>query len=143
MFPKLKGKQSAGSKSSKDEADNGNDKNPSLLYADRSRLLHRAKRHAANGNMDVCDRYPTEIVGAMDSPRLESCEGRRNWKGRLLNRLATIEQRLYRDVPAPDLVLRLQVTLERSVHTQAGRSVQTLGLPARASGRMDQAAAAA
>ncbi len=92
----------------------------SLLYAlravaiawDRRHLLLKARRAAANGAIIVCDRYPSEAVGAMDSARLRPDPTKRGIKTALFNRLAMWEERLYQQMPPPDVVLRLSVSLE-------------------------------
>lgn len=78
---------------------------------DRRRLLMRARRAAARGQIVLCDRYPSLVVGAMDSPRLAEVTGRGPLAS-LLRHLARLEARLYRDMPPPDLILRLHVSLE-------------------------------
>ncbi|MGH8643703.1 MAG: hypothetical protein ACREX4_04265 [Gammaproteobacteria bacterium] len=82
------------------------------LAWDRYHLLIKVRRAAANGEIVVCDRYPTETLGAMDSPRLEERLDRAGIKTLLYNWLARLEQRLYQRIPPPDVVLRLRVSLE-------------------------------
>lgn len=92
----------------------------SLLYAvravalawDRYQLLIKVRRWAANGEIVVCDRYPTETTGAMDSPRLQEHPKRDGVRAALYNRLARFEHRLYGRMPPPDTVLRLKVSVE-------------------------------
>jgi len=91
----------------------------SLIYAfrsvtlawDRRQLLLKARRLAANGVIVICDRYPSETIGAMDSPYL-----RGNPKGGIIsavyNWLVRLEHRLYKQIPPPDIVLRLKVSIE-------------------------------
>jgi thymidylate kinase len=79
---------------------------------DRRALLVRARRAAARGEFVVSDRYPSDNVGVMDSPRLTERPEARGVVGAMVNRLARLERRLYRDIPPPDIVLRLRVSLE-------------------------------
>lgn len=83
-----------------------------MLAWDRRQLLVRARRSAANGEIVICDRYPSEEVGVMDSPHL----GQDLTRGGLLmvvyNWLAGVEKRLYHQIPPPDVVLRLRVSIE-------------------------------
>ena len=96
-----------------------NPKSRGFLYAvrsvslawDRRRLLLQARRAAATGEIVVCDRYPAEATGAMDSPRISPRSGN-SWKSRLYNRLVAWEKRLYRQIPPPDAVLKLTVSVE-------------------------------
>lgn len=93
---------------------------PSLLRAiqattlawDRRRLLIRARRHALEGDVVICDRYPSDEVGAMDSPRLSEQPRKHGPKVALHNWLARTERRLYAQIPPPDIVVRLAVSLE-------------------------------
>ena len=82
-----------------------------ILAWERRQLLVRAGRAAANGEIVICDRYPSETVGAMDSPRLIA-RTEEQGAGTIYNRLARLEQRLYRQIPPPDIALRLHVSLE-------------------------------
>jgi thymidylate kinase len=92
----------------------------SLLYAvrsvtlawDRRRLLLKARKLSANGDLVICDRYPSSTTGAMDSPRLKEIKNLTGLKTSLFNRLARIETRLYNQIPPPDLVLQLTVSIE-------------------------------
>jgi thymidylate kinase len=92
----------------------------SLLYAfravalawDRRNLLLKSWRDAAKGEIVISDRYPSNITGAMDSPRLKEKTGRGGWVTSVYNRASRLEQRLYAQVPPPDIVIRLQVSVE-------------------------------
>jgi thymidylate kinase len=92
----------------------------SVLYAlravavawDRRHLLLNVRRAAANGAIVICDRYPSEMVGAMDSARLRPDPAKRGIKAAIFNRLARLEEKLYQQMPPPDVVLRLSVALE-------------------------------
>jgi thymidylate kinase len=93
---------------------------PSLIYAiralglawDRSRLVKKAHRAAAAGEIVICDRYPSDECGATDGPRLRVRTGERTWRTRLMNLFARCEQRLYRNNAPPDVALRLHVSIE-------------------------------
>lgn len=82
-----------------------------LIAYDRRALLGRAFARAANGNIVLCDRYPSMSTGAPDGPQLQQFEidpkryPMQAW-------LARIEQRLYQEIPAPDMVISLYVPLE-------------------------------
>lgn len=93
---------------------------PSLIYAsravalawDRCRLLIKVKRLAANGEIVICDRYPSGSIGAKDSPRLRPQPHHTGVRAMLYNWLAGVEQRLYNQIPPPDIALRLSVSIE-------------------------------
>jgi thymidylate kinase len=101
----------------------GEDAGPvSLLYAlravllawDRRALAVKVRRKAAQGGIVICDRYPSVVVGAMDSARLKVPVGA-GWRNKLLGFLARIENHLYRLVPPPDTVIRLTVPVEVAI----------------------------
>jgi thymidylate kinase len=104
----------------------------SLLYAfrsaalawDRRRLAVKVRRCAANGEIVVCDRYPSRVVGAMDSPRLQENPLRKGLLTAIYNRLARLEARLYQQIPPPDVVLRLRVSLETAKRRNRERNGQ-------------------
>ncbi|HYW79896.1 MAG TPA: hypothetical protein VE890_09985, partial [Thermoguttaceae bacterium] len=92
----------------------------SLIYAvrsvalawDRLRLLSKVRRAGANGDLIICDRYPSNIVGAMDSPRLRPSANGGRLASAMHNRLVRLERNLYRQVPPPDVVIRLTTPIE-------------------------------
>jgi thymidylate kinase len=79
---------------------------------DRRHLLVQARYHATNGDIVICDRYPSENISAMDSPRLKENIELEGLKNVLYNWLARLEGRFYREIPPPDLVIRLKVSME-------------------------------
>ena len=66
----------------------------------------------------LADRYPTRQPGVPEGPVLHSLLESRN---PLFNWLARLEERMYRDIPAPDLVFCLEVPLELAVHRNLTR----------------------
>jgi thymidylate kinase len=92
-----------------------------LLAYDRRMLLTRAFSRAANGNIILCDRYPSSSPGAPDSPQLSQVPLPRD-RYPIRRRLARIENRLYRDIPPPDLVISLSVPLEVAIVRNRNRS---------------------
>ncbi|MEZ4662555.1 MAG: hypothetical protein R2911_33810 [Caldilineaceae bacterium] len=94
------------------------------LAWDRRRLAMRCRRQAAAGALIVCDRYPSSTSGAMDSPRLAPATGRKGAAARLYNWLAELEQAIYRQIPPPDIVLRLHVPLETALKRNRERGGQ-------------------
>jgi len=101
----------------------------SLIYAvravclawDRRALLLKVRRASAHGEIVVCDRYPTNAIGMMDSPRLlEYPKGRRGLTS-IYAWLAKVERTIYRKIPPPDIVLRLRVSLEIARQRNATR----------------------
>lgn len=90
-----------------------------LIYAvrsvslawDRRRLLVQARYYASNGDIVICDRYPSENIGTMDSPRLQENHDLVGLMGVAYNALARLEQRFYKEIPPPDVVLKLKVSI--------------------------------
>lgn len=91
-----------------------------LLAWDRRALAHRLTRRAAAGWIVVCDRYPSPVVGAMDSARL-SLPPPGVGKHSLIDRLALLENRLYCQVPPPDVVIQLSAPVELAVERNRSR----------------------
>jgi len=87
------------------------------LAWDRHRLSRRVCRAAARGEIVVCDRYPASSTGAPDGPRLVEGGGR----GTIQGFLARLEGRLYRNIPPPDLVLRLMAPIDTAKRRNRGR----------------------
>jgi thymidylate kinase len=90
-----------------------------MLAYERRRLISRAMR-AGRGTVVLSDRYPSDTSGAPDGPQLAHLpmpSGRFSVR-RVLTRL---EGRLYRDIPAPDLVFHLTAPLEVTLARNAAR----------------------
>jgi len=105
--------------------------NNSLVYAiralvlawDRRSLLIKARRAVANGEIIVCDRYPTSSVGMMDSPRLKESLGTKGVVQLIYNWFARMEKNQYKKIAPPDIVLRLNVSLEIARKRNAAREI--------------------
>lgn len=78
---------------------------------DRRALLVKARQRAAQGEIVICDRYPSEMIGAMDSPRLTAQSEQTGRLAGIYNRLAHVEAMLYRQIPPPDMVIKLSVSI--------------------------------
>jgi thymidylate kinase len=104
----------------------------SVLYAlrwvvlawDRRRLVLKARRRAAAGEIIVCDRYPSVILGAMDSPRLVAELRKFGLLVEIYNALVRLEESLYKQIPPPDVALRLRVSLETAKKRNRERNGQ-------------------
>jgi len=79
---------------------------------ERRHLLVSSHKAANNHMFIVCDRYPSHQGGAMDSARLSLRADQKGLKATLYNQLARVENRIYQQIPAPDIVLQLSVSLE-------------------------------
>jgi thymidylate kinase len=119
--------------SSPDRGENATERKSlnSLIYAiraaclawDRRALLWKVRRASANGEIVICDRYPTNQTGMMDSPRLVEESTQKGFVVSIYNRLARIERSLYRQIPPPDIVLRLSVSFETAKMRNAAREI--------------------
>jgi thymidylate kinase len=91
-----------------------------MLAYERRTLLSRAIR-SGRGTIVLSDRYPSDTSGAPDGPQLAHLPVP---SGRLSPRraLARLEERLYRDIPGPDLVFHLTAPLEVTLARNAARS---------------------
>ncbi len=90
-----------------------------MLAYERRALISRAVR-AGRGSVVLSDRYPSDTSGAPDGPQLAHLPmpaGRFS----LRRVLARMEGRLYRDIPAPDLVFHLSAPLEVTLARNAAR----------------------
>lgn len=104
----------------------------SLAYAlraitlawDRQQLILKSRRLAAEGEIVICDRYPSRVIGAMDSPRLAEAPLQGGPVAAIYNRLARLEKRLYQRIPPPDIVLKLKVSLETAQKRNRERQEQ-------------------
>ena len=104
----------------------------SVLYAlravalawDRQHLILKSRRRVAEGEFIVCDRYPSRITGAMDSPCLIEEPLKTGTLVAIYNRLARFEKELYMRIPPPDIVLRLRVSLETALKRNRERNGQ-------------------
>lgn len=91
-----------------------------MLAYERRALLTRSIDRSWNGTILLCDRYPSRRSGAPDGPQLghlPTPSGRFS----LRRGLAKLEDRLYRGIPAPDLVFHLTAPLEVTLARNAAR----------------------
>ncbi|HSL24947.1 MAG TPA: hypothetical protein VLA54_01605, partial [Acidimicrobiia bacterium] len=92
-----------------------------MLAYERKVLLTRAFARSSNGTIVLCDRYPSSRSGAPDSRQLGHLQvpaakvSLRRW-------MASLEARLYRDIPRPDLVIYLTAPLDVTLARNAARA---------------------
>src|SRR5947209_6643873 len=90
-----------------------------MLAWDRRALALRLRRKAANGWIVLCDRYPSAQVGAIDGAALPLPAAGAG--GRLKGYLARLENRLYREIAPPDIVVRVVAPAEVAVERNRQR----------------------
>jgi thymidylate kinase len=91
-----------------------------MLARERMILALRMSARAERGEVVLCDRFPSQVVGAANSPRLVAC-GASSFTGRLYDSLVSLEGRIYEAIPPPDTVIRLTVPLEDAVRRNEDR----------------------
>lgn len=129
LRPSRKWKKISSSNEFEGRADDKNQK--SLVFAlravclawDRRTLLLKARRASTNGEIIVCDRYPTHAAGMMDGPRLVEDADHKGLIKSIYNWLARVERTIYRQIPPPDIVIRLKVSLETAKKRNASREI--------------------
>ena len=90
-----------------------------MLAYERKVLLTRAYAGVSNGEIVLCDRYPSETSGAPDSSQLGHLS---TDNSRIRRLLVAREARLYRDMPRPDLVIYLNAPLDVTLARNLARS---------------------
>jgi thymidylate kinase len=90
-----------------------------MLAWDRRALAARLHRMAASGRIVLCDRYPSAEVGTIDGAALEQPPG--GVGGGLRGYLARLENRLYREIAPPDIVIRVVAPAETAVERNRQR----------------------
>ena len=95
-----------------------------LLAYDRRRLLRRALRQAAAGAIVISDRFPTKMTGAIDSSCFDGA-AIDNCKNGLKRWLMGWERKLYSEMPAPDIVLKLEAPIDTALARDASRNKQS------------------
>jgi len=91
-----------------------------MLAYERRALIVGALERSPNGTIVLSDRYPSGTAGAPDGPQLGHLplpSGRPSAR----RILAALEGRLYRDIPAPDIVFHLSAPLEVTLARNAAR----------------------
>ena len=86
-----------------------------ILAYERRKILKWIFRNAANGSIVICDRYPSEYIGAVDGASFTPAmiESQNSKMRQMLMRM---EQKMYFKISAPDIVLRLSVSVEEAVY---------------------------
>jgi thymidylate kinase len=81
---------------------------------DRYLTYRSARRLSGNGTIVICDRFPLPQLALMDAPQIHhyTLATGGGWLGR---RLASLEQRYYRALTLPDLLIVLRVDPEIAV----------------------------
>jgi thymidylate kinase len=81
---------------------------------DRYIAYRNARRIATNGGLVICDRFPLPQISLMDAPRVRRAAAAGAQNG-IVRRLAALEERYYRALTAPDVLIVLRVDPEIAV----------------------------
>ncbi len=92
-----------------------------MLAWDRRALLRKVWRQARNGKVVISDRYPSDLVGAIDGATFRD-EAIAAEQSALKKWLMRLERKLYTDVCPPDLVLELTVSTEKAIERNLKRN---------------------
>ena len=85
------------------------------LAYERYRLACMARHLKAKGKIIICDRYPTNSSGKMDSPRIAP------GGSKLVEKMRQYELELYDRVPRADYLFFLDVSREEAINRNRGR----------------------
>jgi thymidylate kinase len=84
---------------------------------DRYSTYARSARFALDGGLVICDRFPLPQLTLMDAPQIERAIGAAT-PGRLVAAMSRLEQRYYRRLAPPDVLIVLRVDPEIAVQRQ-------------------------
>jgi len=123
IFIRLFKKRGSGSRAVKFSTQKGSNKK-SLIYMirqlalayDRYSQIRKYYRFVSKGDILIVDRYKSENYYVMDSPRLNP----KDYKG-LKQKIAELENRLYSQMPVPDILFVLTVPVEVAVERNKKR----------------------
>lgn len=88
---------------------------------ERRQLLVQSHKAAAQNTFIVCDRYASNRPGALDSARLSIETRSKGVLSAIYKRLSKLEHYLYQQIPAPDIVLQLNVSFETALQRNRDR----------------------
>jgi thymidylate kinase len=92
---------------------------------DRYRAYMLGRRFATNGGLVLCDRFPIPAVKIMDGPQVERVT--RNMKtNKLIKFLAKLEEKYYKQILLPDLLMTLRVDPEISVQRKTDETADSV-----------------
>ena len=88
-----------------------------MVAYERRKLLLRCYRKTGKGKIIICDRYPSSVVHGTDGPQTSPS----TFSSPIKRFLSSIEVNFYRQIPAPDLVIFLNVPLDTTLKRNLGR----------------------
>jgi thymidylate kinase len=92
---------------------------------DRYLLYKTGRRYASNGGLVLCDRFPIPVIKIMDGPQVERVT--RDIKtNKLIKFLAKLEEKYYKQILLPDLLITLRVDPEISVQRKTDETADSV-----------------
>ena len=92
---------------------------------DRYRVYKLGRRFATNGGLVLCDRFPISVIKIMDGPQVERVT--RDIKtNKLIKLLARLEEKYYKQILLPDLLITLRVDPEISVQRKTDETADSV-----------------
>ena len=82
-----------------------------LLAYDRLKLSNKMQKISDNGAVVISDRWPSSKIGSMDSPRIIVGD-ENNLKSKIINYSSILENKIYKNILLPDLIITLVVSSE-------------------------------
>jgi thymidylate kinase len=91
-----------------------------ILAHERVVLLRKIYRMAEKGGIVVCDRYPTQVVGAVDGATFDD-ETISQQKSKYKRYLMKLERNIYLRVKPPNIVIKLHTDLHTAIERNLSR----------------------
>jgi thymidylate kinase len=91
-----------------------------ILAHERLVILRKIFRMAEKGAIVICDRYPTQVVGAVDGPTFDDkiiLEQKLKFKRYLMK----LERNIYRRIKTPNIVIKLHTDLHTAIERNLSR----------------------
>ncbi len=92
---------------------------------DRYLVYKSGRRFATNGGLVLCDRFPIQAIKIMDGPQVERVTRGIKTNG-FIKLLARMEDKYYRQILLPDLLITLRVDPEISVQRKTDESPESV-----------------
>jgi thymidylate kinase len=92
---------------------------------DRYLIYKLGRRFATNGGLVLCDRFPIALIKIMDGPQVERVT-RGIKTNKIILLLASLEEKYYKQIMLPDLLITLRVDPEISVQRKTDETADSV-----------------
>jgi thymidylate kinase len=92
---------------------------------DRYLIYKLGRRFATNGGLVLCDRFPVPVIKIMDSPQVERVT-RGIKTNKIIQLLARLEEKYYKQIMLPDLLITLRLDPEISVQRKTEETADSV-----------------